>query len=296
MKSFFNNLVVIICKSIGYIPFKAIYVLSDIFYVVVYHIVGYRKRVVVENLTRSFPEKTKSEIQAITRKFYRHLCDISLEALKYRRMSDEDVEKHITFRGMDIYEEYYNQGRSVILLTAHYNNWEWIGAMQRYMKTQFSYVYNDMRSNSKFEDFLLKSRVHLGGTSVAIGHSVRTALSFAKADKPQGLMLVADQTSPGNSQFWTMFLNQETTFFSGPMKIAAKTNHPVVFLHVRKTGRGHYEFINSRLVENPAEIDPDEILLAYTRKLEEIIKAEPEYWLWSHRRWKHKRPDNMPLK
>jgi KDO2-lipid IV(A) lauroyltransferase len=211
-------------------------------------------------------------------------------------MNESDVDKRLKINGLEIYEEYYKQGKSVILLTMHYNNWEWLGAMQRFMKIQFSYVYNPMRSSSEFEDFLLQSRVHLGGKSVPIHHSVRVALSFASGEKPQGLMLVADQTAPNNSQFWTTFLNQETAFFSGPMKIAVKTNQPVVLLHIRKTGRGHYEFCNYKLVEDPASVKPDDILLTYIRRIEQIIKDEPEYWLWSHRRWKHKRPEGTELK
>lgn len=296
MKSFFNRFVVLICKSVALLPFKFIYILSDGLYFILYHVVGYRKKVVSENLNRSFPEKSEQEIKAIMKKFYHHLCDVSLETLKYSRMTEKDVDERVKMNGMEIFEEYYNQEKSVILLTMHYNNWEWTGAMQRFMTAQFSYVYNNMRSNSEFEDFMLKSRGHLGGTPVPIAHSVRTALSFASSDKPLGLMLVADQTSPSNSQFWTTFLNQETAFFSGPMKIAVKTNQPVVFLHIRKTGRGHYEFCISKLVENPAEVESEEILLKYVRKIEEIIKAEPEYWLWSHRRWKHKRPANIPLR
>ena len=277
------------------IPFKAIYIISDILYFILYYVVRYRKRVVVENLTHSFPEKSPEEIKAIMKKFYQHLCDISLETLKYSRMTAQEVDQRLKMSGLEVYEENYNQGKSVIMLPMHYNNWECIGAMQRFLKIQFSYVYNNMRSNPEFEDFMLRTRTRFGGTSVAIGHSVRTALSFAKSDTPQGLMLVADQTAPGNSQFWTTFLNQETAFFTGPMKIAAKTNYPVVLLHIRKTSRGHYEFCNYKLVENPAEVDPNEIMLAYVRKLEEIIREEPQYWLWSHRRWKHKRPADIPL-
>jgi KDO2-lipid IV(A) lauroyltransferase len=108
-------------------------------------------------------------------------------------------------------------------------------------------------------------------------------------------MLVADQTGPVQSQFWTTFLNQETAFFTGPMKIAIKTNQPVIMHHTRKVGRGRYEVFHYKLVENPSEVEPGEILMKYLSKLEEIIREEPAYWLWSHRRWKHKRPANIPL-
>lgn len=296
MSSFFNRLVVFICKSIALLPFWFLYLLSDLCYFILYYVVGYRKKVVRENLTRSFPEKSADEIRRITRKFYHHLGDIGVETIKYSRMTEEEVDARVKINGLELYDEYYNKGRSIILLGMHYNNWEWIGGMHRFLKAQFFYVYNPMRSNKEFEKFLLSSRVKFGGKSVPIEHSVRVALNFSNSEKPQGLMLVADQTAPGNSQFWTTFLNQETAFFSGPMKIAVKTNQPVILYHMRKVKRGHYEVFHYKLVENPAEVEPEEILMAYIRKMEEIIREEPEYWLWSHRRWKHKRPANIPLR
>lgn len=296
MRSFFNRLIVSFCKLFARLPFRVLYIISDFLYFILFYVVRYRRKVVWENLTNSFPEKSNEEIQSIMKKFFRHLCDISVETLKYSRMNDLEIDERLKINGLEIYEDYYNQGKSIIMLAMHYNNWEWIGAMQRFIKAQFYYVYNPMRSSSEFEEFLLQSRVHFGGNSVPINQSVRTALSFASSSVPKGLMLVADQTAPSYSQFWTTFLNQETAFFSGPMKIAVKTNQPVILSHIRKVSRGHYEIFNYKLIENPSEVEPEDILLAYIRKLEEIIREEPEYWLWSHRRWKHKRPENIPLR
>ncbi len=295
MSSFLDRFVVGICKLIARLPFWVIFGIADFLYVILYYIIGYRRKVVHENLVRSFPEKSPEEIKKITKTFYHHLSDIGLETIKFSRMTEKQIDDRMKVNGLEIYDEYYNQGKSIILLAMHYNNWEWCGAIQRSLKAQFVCVYNPMRSNNQFEKFLLDSRERFGGKTVPVNLSVRMALAFNHNERPSGLLLAADQTPPANSQFWTTFLNQETAFFTGPMKIAMKTNQPVVMHHARKTGRSRYEIFHYKLIENPSEVEPEEIMMAYITKLEEIIKAEPEYWLWSHRRWKHKRPANVEL-
>jgi len=295
MKSLTNRLVVVLCKLVARLPFWVIWGLADIFYVILFYIVRYRRKVVFQNLKNSFPEKSTEEIRKIARKYYHHLSDIGLETIKFSRMTEKQIDDRLKVHGYDIYEEYYQQGKSIIVLGMHYNNWEWSGSMQRFIKAQFLVVYNQLRDSTDFERFLIQTRDRFGAISVPIGQSVRIALNFNKAERPGSLMLAGDQTPPQNSQFWTTFLNQETAFFPGAMKIAMKTNQPVIMHHTKKTGRGRYEVYHYKLIENPSEVKPEDIMMAYVNKLEEIIKAEPEYWLWSHRRWKHRRPENIQL-
>ena len=295
MNSILDRLVVGLCKLTARLPFWVIFGLADIFYVFLYYIIGYRRKVVHENLVKSFPEKSLEEIRKITKKFYHHLSDIGLETIKFSRMTEKQIDARLKVHNLDIYEEYYQQGKSIIVLGMHHNNWEWSGSMQRFIKAQFLVVYNPVRTNKKFEQFLLQTRERFGAKSIPVNHSVRTALAFNQNKRHSALMLAADQTPPANSQFWTTFLNQETAFFAGPMKIAIKTNQPVIMHHTRKVGRSRYEVFHYKLVENPADVKPEDIMMAYVTKLEEIIKAEPEYWLWSHRRWKHKRPANIQM-
>ena len=290
-----DRILVFFCKLIARLPFRIIYGLSDIFYVLVFHVIRYRRKDVHMNLTRSFPEKSPEEIRQIMKKFYHHLCDLGLETIKLSRMSEEEMGKRITLHGDNSLYDYYNQGRSYILLGMHYNNWEWCLFLQSYLKSTFYVVYNPVRSNKALEKFILDARSRFGAQLVAVHQSVRTALEFNKVNSSRCLVLLADQTPPANSQFWTNFLNQETAFFAGPMKIAIKTNLPIAFHYIRKTGRGYYEAYCDTLIENPSMYTEEEITMMYIRKMEEIIKAEPEYWLWSHRRWKHKRPANIEL-
>lgn len=295
MSSFLDRFVVLLCKLAARLPFWFIFGLADIFYVFLYYVVRYRRKVVHENLVRSFPEKSLAEIRTITKKFYHHLSDVGLETIKFNQMTEKQIDKRLKINNLDLYEEYYNQGKSMIVLGQHHNNWEWSGSMQRFIKAQFLVVYNPVRKNKPLERFILDTRERFGAKSIQVNHSIRTALAFNSNERVSSLMLAADQTPPPTSQFWTTFLNQETAFFAGPMKIAMKTNLPVIMHHTRKVGRSKYEVFHYKLIEKPQEVKPEEILLAYVRKLEEIIQAEPEYWLWSHRRWKHKRPANIEL-
>lgn len=296
MSSFFNRFVVVICKLIARLPFWFLFILADIFYLLLYYVIRYRRKVVHENLTRSFPEKSTEEIRQITKRYYHHLSDLGIETIKFSNMTEAEINDRIKLNNAEIFEEYYQQGKSTILLGMHHNNWEWALYFQQCIKSQFLVVYDQLRSNKAMERFLLDSRERFGAKSVVIEQSVRVAFSLNQAKRPSVLLLLADQTSPANSQIWANFLNQETAFFAGPMKIAVKTNQPVLFFHIRKVGRSKYEAFVYKLVENPSEVEPEQIMLDYVRKMEEIIRAEPEYWLWTHRRWKHKRPAHIPLR
>jgi Kdo2-lipid IVA lauroyltransferase/acyltransferase len=295
MESIEDNILVFLSKITARLPFWAIYLMADIFYFFLFYVIRYRREVVYQNLVRSFPEKSPEEIIRITKRFYHHLSDLGLETIKYHNMTEKQIDDRLKVHNLDIYDHYYKQGKSVIVLGIHYNNWEWSSSMQRNLNAQFLMVYNSTVSHKRMERFLLDTRERFGAISVPTQKTFRIATEFNNSERPGGLMLVADQTGPVQSQFWTTFLNQETAFFTGPMKIAIKTNQPVIMHHTRKISRGRYEVFHYKLVENPSEVEPEEILMKYLSKLEEIIREEPAYWLWSHRRWKHKRPANIKL-
>ena len=210
-------------------------------------------------------------------------------------MSDKEMEKRLTLKGTDKANDFFDQGRSIIALAMHHNNWEWTSFVQSKLKHLILTVYNPVRGNNAMEKFLVHNRSKWGSVCVPVHKTARTAIEYNLRGQLTGLWLAADQTPPANSKFWTIFLNRETPFFSGPEKIAASMNQPVFFQHTKKIGRGKYCIEFSLLFENPKEVDQKEILLAYVRKAEEIIRQEPEYYLWSHRRWKHKRPEGIEL-
>ena len=280
---------------ISRLPFRIIYLISDGLYFLISKVIRYRKEVIFENLMHAFPEKTEEQIKDIADKFYRHLTDLILEAVKMHRMSLKEMEKRITFKDMEKFHPLYEQKKSIIVLGMHHNNWEWASAVQQHAQHKLLMLYNPVRGNRALEKFIIDSREKWGGLCVPVHKSARTVLEFNRAGKPTAIWLGADQTPPSTSKFWTIFLNREAPFFSGPEKIASRTKQPIYFHRTRKTGRGKYEVTLEPLIAEPEKIEPDEILLKYVRKMEEIIREEPEYYLWSHRRWKHTRPEGIPL-
>jgi len=281
--------------ALSHLPFWILYRFSDMLYFLMRYIVKYRFKVINDNLKNAFPEKPEEEISEIRNKFYRHICDVIFESVKLYSISDKEIETRLTIKGIDKANELFDQKRSIIALAMHYNNWEWTSFVQSKLKHQVLTIYNPVRGNNAMEIFLVHNRSKWGSVCIPVHKTARSVVEYNLNGQLTGLWLAADQTPPATSKFWTIFLNRETPFFQGPEKIASSTNQPVFFQHTKKTGRGKYTIEYSVLFENPKEVEQKDILLAYIRKAEEIIRSEPEYYLWSHRRWKHKRPEGVEL-
>lgn len=290
-----NYIGVSFLKLLSLLPFWIMYGISDVLYFLFRYVIKYRVKVVEENLNHAFPEKSTEEIQTISKKYFRHMCDLFLEGIKLHSMSAKQIEKRLSFKGLELFQENYDQGKSVIVLAMHHNNWEWCSYIARYVPHLPLMVYNPIRGNLAMERFLEQSRCKWGGEHVPVNRTAKTAVSYMAKEKKIILWLAADQTPAASSKFWTMFLNREAPFFTGPEKIAKRANMPILFQHVKKLGRGKYEASVSMLIEDPSKLSPEEILLTYVKKMEEVIREEPEYYLWSHRRWKHTRPEGIEL-
>ena len=290
-----HRIVISLLKGLSRLPFFVIYGLSDALALILQYVAGYRHKVIVENLRRSFPEKNEREIQRMTRTFYRHFCDISLETAKGWSMTSEDFEKRLTIKGADEMNRLCREGKSVILLAMHYNNWEWSSYTQTKLEHRYLVVYNPVRGNLRFEQYLLQMREKWGAKTIPVHKSARTIIDFNKANIPVCLALGGDQRPPYITKFWTTFLNQEACFNLGPEKIAQRTNQPVFFLLMKKLRRGYYEFSFIPLIENPAQMSQEDIMLTYVRTMDKYIREAPEYYLWSHKRWKQQRPEDHPL-
>jgi len=293
-KNISSRIGIFILKQVARLPFGLIYILSDIFYFVVYYVVSYRKNVVLQNLRNSFPEKNEKELKKISKKFFHHFCDLSLEAIKTHGMNEKDAMKRMVVKNADIVNQYFDQGRSVVVLTMHYNNWEWSNILGKHQKHQILAIYRPMTS-LPFNIFMNKARDKFGATAIKDSLTLRTVIDKTRKNEPVFIWLAADQTPPKFHKYWMMFLNQETLFYPGPASISKRFNYPVFFQSMKKTKRGHYETSFELLFENPKEISETEIMQTFVAKMEEIIREEPEYYLWSHRRWKHKRPVEIPL-
>ncbi|WP_340113483.1 lysophospholipid acyltransferase family protein [Maribellus mangrovi] len=295
LKKALNNVLVFILNLISYLPFWVIYGISDFLYFLLKNVVKYRKKVILENLSYAFPEKSEQEKNEIADKFYKHFCDFTLETVKLYSMDEKQMDKRLKFNGNDPIFKYAEEKISIIMLGFHYNNWEWCSSVQSKWIHQVLMIVNPMRGNVALDRFIAHSREKWGGESIPVHKSARRAIEAARRKEPIALWLAADQTPAANAQFWTMFLNREAPFFTGPDKIAMKTNQPVFFMHLKKIKRGHYEANFIELFSEPKNTAPNEIMLRYVQKMEEIIHETPEYYLWSHRRWKHQRPEGIEL-
>jgi KDO2-lipid IV(A) lauroyltransferase len=281
-----------VTRTFAFLPLRVQYIFSDICYLVLYYIVRYRRQVVATNLRNSFPEKTHKELKTIEKKFYKHFCDIFIEQLYLFYASEKQARRMCKFTNIDIFEKYYTQGKSVIVAGGHYCNWEILGLFALYLKYITLGVYKPL-ANKRFENFINKARSKFGGITVPMNDTARLAITYANEGKLFFLGLITDQTPAyGDIRYWTTFLNQDTPVFLGVEKIARKTNQPVFFCNMRKIKRGQYEVTIELITENPRDTRPYEITEMHVRALEKLIREAPEYWLWSHRRWKHRRPDN----
>ena len=278
--------------GISLLPFPLLYLVSDLLYLVIHHILGYRKQVVLTNLRNSFPEKSEAEIRAIAARFYQWFCDLTLETLKTLTVSPEAVRKRVAFENIDILREYARQNRSIILVLGHYGNWELAGARYSQEKDipQLYVIYHPL-ANKHFDRMMYRMRTR-HGTKL---YKMREAGKDMIRDKDllTATAFIADQTPSPERAYWMTFLGQDTPVFLGTEALAKKLDKPVVYICISRPRRGYYRMEMETLVADPKASRAGEITEVHTRRLEADIKKSPELWLWTHRRWKHRRPSSV---
>lgn len=272
------------------LPMRALHLLSDLLWPFFYHVVRYRRKVVEMNLSNAFPEKSPEERKKIAKRFYRHLTDMIVETLKAMHMTPDQIRKRFMVTDTSITDRLYSEGRDVVALCSHYNNWEWYSSLQLSSKHRAITIYKPLK-NKDFDRFLYRVRTRFGVWVTPMNHIVRDLVK-CRSEKVLAMAgFIADQTPPpDDNAYWTTFLNQDTGFYRGAEKVAVKYDIPVIFINIVKRKRGFYELEYSLISENPRSEEPNAIIANYASRLEEVIRNQPEYWLWSHRRWKHTRP------
>ncbi|MCU0391242.1 MAG: lysophospholipid acyltransferase family protein [Thermoflexibacter sp.] len=273
---------------IAKLPFGFLYAVSDILFVLIFYLVGYRKKVVFENLTNSFPDKSKEEIQEIAKKFYAHFCDLLVESIKTSAMTFEDFQRRITVKNTELLNQLYEEGKSVVMYCAHYGNWEWVLFIPQMLKHIVLPVYHPLK-NPYSDAYFVKLRGKFGGIPTQMSDTLRTLVAYKQKHIPTIIWLAADQSPAVEGAYWTEFLYQDTPFYMGPEKIAKKLQQAVVFMYINKVGRGKYEMGFELMEKDPQSIPNGAITQKYVSILEKTIRELPEYWLWSHKRWKHTR-------
>ena len=264
-------------------------------YFILYHVIKYRRKVVETNLRNAFPEKSEKQRKKIEQKFYLHLTDIMLETLKMLTMNLKDARKHVKVpeESVQLIKKFNENQISTVIAMGHYGCWEWGNfGYHAALDYELRGIYHPL-SNPYFEKLMYHMRTRFGSVPIKMQDTLKYMLQ--NQERTANTAFIADQSPSRHGAHWTIFLNQESAFFTGTEKIARKMNMPVLFLSIDKIKRNHYEMNFETLIENPKETKPGEITEAYVKRLEERIREEPEYWLWSHRRWKHQRPDNEKL-
>jgi KDO2-lipid IV(A) lauroyltransferase len=272
------------------LPLPVLYIISDILYLVLYYFPSYRRKVVATNLKNSFPEKTEEELKSIEKKYYIHLADLVIETFKVTHMTKAEQRKRFTYSNLEIIDKLREEKRDVIAVLGHYNNWEWPTLLPYYLKYKIIIIYKPLQ-NKYFNRFINNNRSKFGIVLTPTSQIIREIVNYKRNNINTLSVFISDQTPPkGDIKYWTTFLNQDTPVFTGVEKIASKYDMAIVFFHIQKVKRGHYNLDIELLLDHTAGLPEKLITEAHVRRLEEVIREKPEYWIWSHRRWKHKRP------
>lgn len=283
------NLLLPVIYGISVLPFRLLYLLSDGVYLILYYVLGYRKKVVLQNLRNSFPDKSEKEINRICKDFYHYLCDLFLETFKTLTISKESMLRHCSFSDetLALFRQLAEENQSAVLVMGHKGNWEWAGNTFSILCPQQLYVIYHPLANKHFNGLMYRMRTRFGTKLIAMQDTFRDMVQHR--NEVNATAFIADQAPHPKTAQWLTFLHQDTPVFKGTEKIAQKMNYPVVYVTVQRVKRGYYTVEAQMLTASPATEKEGNITASHTRKLEEDIIAQPATWLWSHKRWKHRR-------
>jgi KDO2-lipid IV(A) lauroyltransferase len=269
------------------LPERMLYLLSDLLYLLMYHVVGYRKKVVHGNIKQAFPEYESASVRRVAKKFYHHLSDLMLEQAVFHFYSEKKALRRISYKNPEVLDALYAKGKMVMAVLGHYGNWEYLSTLGLVIHHPVVAIYKPLR-NKYFDRMVQKNRKAFGVIPVPMKRIGRKLLEYQKNSGPVLTLFLGDQRPRYHQiQYWTKFMGLDTPMFLGTEKLAHKLDAAVVFLKIRKLHRGRYEVEVQQICESPLGMKPYEITERHVAILEELIREEPAYWLWSHRRWKH---------
>ena len=279
---------------VSILPFRLLYGFSDVLCFFLYRIFGYRKSTVKENLRLVFPDKSEKEVSKITGQFYHHLCDMIVESIKSLTISEAEMQKRLTFNNLDLINGLEEKQRSIILMCAHYGSWEWIFILQTYVKYKGYAVYKRL-ANKHFDKLVKRIRAKYNSHLI----TTKETLSVLNDAKKRGELtingFVSDQSPKATKAFhWNEFMGVKVPMYTGAEMLAKKLDMAVVFFGVKRLKRGYYETTFKIISENPKEHKDYEITDIFFKLVEEQILEAPQYYLWTHKRWKHR--DKVPSK
>lgn len=271
------------------LPFPILYLFSDLVYFIVYHVIGYRKKTVRENLFLTLPHLSKKELLIIEKKFYQHMCDMFLEMIKTMTISKEEICKRYVFKNFEVYKELEKQEKSVAIMCAHYASYEWVVSMNYYTKFHGYGIYKQIK-NPYFDKLVHSIRSKFNATLITTKETIPTIANNNRNKKLSVYGFASDQSPKENSaHHWAKFMGHVVPVHTGAEMLSKKYNMNVIFLKTKKIKRGYYEGSMEVLSENAREIPGFELTELFLKRVEEQIYESPEYYLWTHKRWKHRR-------
>ncbi len=275
---------------VSLLPFWFLYLISDVLFVILYYIIHYRRNVVQENLWNSFPDKSKEARKLIERRYYKYMADLMMETIKSVSMSAKQVRRRMICTNPELMEHYFSRGKSIIAAAGHYGNWEMACLSFGFLTDKRRMIVYKPQSNEVFTDFFNKTRSRFGATMISMRQTLRKMIEYK--NELTFTVLASDQTpTREDSKYFTTFLNQPTAVFLGIEKLTKVVDCVVIFYKIELIKRGYYTYTFVPLIEDPKQTKPYEITEIHVKYLESLIIEKPEYWLWSHRRWKIKPED-----
>ena len=270
-------------------PMRVLYIKSTVLFFLVYYIIGYRKKVVKDNLALAFPEKSQIERNRIAKQFFKHLCDIIVETIKAFTITEKEIRKRFVVTNIEILEPYYQRNKSILLMAGHYGNWEWTGILNKLFPHQGLAVYKPLK-NKQFDAMVKKTRGKFDGKIVSNKKIVTTLFRMWKKDIKTLTYILSDQSPKLNDfKYRDTFLGIDVPMFTGTEELAKRLDFSVLYLRVEKVKRGYYASTLIEVADQPKEFPDFEITRKFFDLLEEQIREKPEYYLWSHKRWKHRK-------
>lgn len=280
-------------------PMWMLYGVSDMIFVLLYHIVRYRRKVALKHISDSFPEKSGKEHRQICRRFFRNFSDYIVETIKLGHISDREIMRRMKFEGIETIDRLMKEGKSIVAYFAHTFNWEWApsitlwSSLKAGIDAEFCQVYRPLR-NKWFDNYMLKTRSRFNPRSFPKSSVLRDLLRLRRDNMPSITGFMSDQKpSHGDPTRVLMFLNHPTAFITGTETLANKLGMAVVYWDMTKTSRGHYVIKMKPLTEDASTMKPMELTDRYAALLEQTIRRDPSNWLWTHKRWKN--PVTLPV-
>lgn len=269
------------------LPMRLLYLLSDGLFFPLFHIVKYRRKVVEKQLDECFPEKSMQERRAIERQFYHFFCDYLVEVIKLFSISKKEMMRRMKFVGIEQVREELKDKKFCFLYLGHYCNWEYIASLSYWLpEIHCGQIYHRIY-NQAFDELFLKLRGQFGGESILMKDTLRRILTLRNQEKKVMIGFIADQLPKWeNMHHWTTFLNHDSSFFIGAERIAKQVDAALYYVDVERVKRGYYQVRFRLMTLHPKEFPDYELTDQYARLLEESIRRQPAYWLWTHKRWK----------